>query len=90
MHMSLKQKLKSIFSPRIKLPGKKKGEYIVIDFRDEYIKLPDGTMIPKSRILQIDTERKVIVYLDSDGSIKEVSYMHPQIRIQSSPRAVLV
>jgi len=90
MHMSLKQKLKSIFSPRVKLPTKKKGEYVVVDFRDEYIKLPDGTTIPKSRILQIDTERKVIVYLDSDGSIKEVSYTYPQLKIQRTPGATLV
>lgn len=71
--MSLIQFLKSSVAPRIRI-RKKSGGYIIVDFRDEYIRLPDGTVIPRNRIIQIDTERKVVVYLDENNVLREAKY----------------
>lgn len=52
--------------------------YIIVDFRDDYIQLPDGTLIPRNKILHVDTQRKVIVYLDDLGRVREASYASSQ------------
>jgi len=69
--MKLVQLLKSVGKVKLR---RKKGGYLVIDFRDEYIKLPGGAIIPKERILNIDTEKKVIVYLDENNIVREAKY----------------
>ena len=48
--------------------------YMIVDLRTETIRLPDGTIIPRDRIISIDTARKVIVFIDKDGKIREVKY----------------
>ena len=50
------------------------GGYMIVDLRDEVIRLPDGKIIRKEDILTIDTQKGVIIYRDRDGSIKEVPY----------------
>lgn len=66
---------------------RRRREFVVVDFRDQYVKLPNGKIIPKERILSIDTERKVIVYLDDDYTVREASYGAPTTqRAAAQPR----
>jgi len=69
----LKQTLKLLL-PKVKIRKKRKKDYIVVDFRDEYIKLPSGRIVPRDRILHIDTEKKVIVFLDENNVVREEGY----------------
>jgi len=73
--VSLKQLISSIFGPAKKVRFKTKGGYLIVDFRDEYVKLPSGEVIPKNRIVNIDTERKVIIYLDDNNMLREAKYI---------------
>jgi len=59
---------------KIKL-RKKNGGYIIVDFREDMIRLPSGLIIPKNRILHIDTEKKIIVYLDENNMVREEKYV---------------
>jgi len=63
--------------------------YIIVDFKDNYIQLPDGTVIPRDRILHIDTQRKAIVYIDELGRIKEASYTPTQTLELKTPTEAL-
>lgn len=50
------------------------GGWVVVDFRDEVIRLPSGEVVRKEDIISIDTERKVIVFRDRWGRIREEPY----------------
>ncbi len=67
--LSLLQKL----AERI-LIRSKPGMWIVIDLREDAIRLPDGTRIRREDIVAIDPERKVIIYRDPSGMIREARY----------------
>jgi len=72
----------SILAGRVSFPFKRRRrrlrrDFVIVDFRDQYIKLPDGRVIPKERILTIDTDRKVIVYLDENYMVREARYAEP-------------
>ena len=64
--------LKKMRIPGVMVRGRK--GYIVIDFTDDYIRLPSGEYIPRDRILHIDTERKIIIYLGDNNELKEARY----------------
>ena len=70
--MALQQLLR-VTVPKIKISSRG-GNYIIVDFRDEYIRLPNGLVIPKDRIVHIDTERKVILFLDEKNMLREARY----------------
>lgn len=69
----LKQSIKLLL-PKIKIRKKRRKDYIIVDFRDEYIKLPSGRVVPRDRVLHIDTEKKVIVFLDENNVVREENY----------------
>jgi len=48
--------------------------WILIDLREDAIRLPDGTTIRREDIISIDTQRKVIIYRDKFGRIREANY----------------
>ena len=50
-----------------------KAGYLVVDFSDDGVWV-GNTFIPRNSILSIDTERKIILFKDVDGAIKEISY----------------
>ncbi|MEM1606419.1 MAG: hypothetical protein QXW41_09265 [Fervidicoccaceae archaeon] len=48
-----------------------KIEWEVIDLTDRNVVYIDGKPIPRNNILSIDTERKIIIYIDTDGKLKQ-------------------
>jgi len=46
------------------------SKLVVIDVRGDYVRLPNGKRVPRDRVISIDYEKGVIVYIDRDGSIK--------------------
>ena len=46
------------------------SKLVVIDLREEYVRLPNGKRIPRRNIISVDHEKGIIVYIDRDGTIK--------------------
>jgi len=53
---------------------KKEEAPVILDFRRNTVKLPNGEIIPRDNILSIDTTNHIIVYIDNNKEIKELKY----------------
>ncbi len=70
--MVLGRLIRGIRAAAVKFKGDK--GITVIDFRRGYVALPGGDVIPADRIVKVDTERGVVVYIDYDGTLREAPY----------------
>jgi len=70
--MKLARKIKS---RKLKVGGPK--EYVILDFRDKTLKLPNGDIIRKDDIIHYDPQTNTIVYRAPNGEIRTLTLSNP-------------